>query len=49
MLYGEHYGKKPHSGSELGIFYMHHPRQDSAYHGLCEALPGMRSATMGPP
>ena len=36
-----------------GFFYMHHPRQDSTYHGLCYtsrgALAGMRNSSMGPP
>ena len=27
MLYGEHYGKKTHSGSELGILYINAPSQ----------------------
>ena len=53
---------KDHSGSERGnplpplhglLFYMHHPRQGSTYHGLCYtscgALVGMRNSSMGPP
>ena len=38
---------------QQGFFYMHHPRQDSTYHGLCYtsrgALAGTRNSSMGPP
>ena len=39
--------------SSKGSFYMHHPRQDSTYHGICYtsrgALAGTRNSSMGPP
>ena len=35
------------------FFYMHHPRQDTTYHGLCYTsrgtLAGTRNSSMGPP
>ena len=43
-LYGVRHMVKDHSDSEKGnplsdyqqgFFYMHHPRQDNTYHGLC--------------
>ena len=49
-LYDVRHMLKDHSDSKRGFFYMHHPRQDSIYHGLCYtshgALAGTRNSLM---
>ena len=60
-LYGDIHMAKDHSNRKetcchnyMGCsFYLHQPRQDNTYHGLCytscRALAGMRNNTMNPP